>query len=141
VAAAPEELAAIDPSSGPSTRVLFVPRHPVRGFIDIDDSEAVIRAIEMTGKKVRIDLVLHNPGGLVLAAGQIASALADHPAQVTVYVPHYAMSGATLISLAADQIVMAPSAVLGPVDPQLGAPLTIPAVAGRVANGIIHSGP
>jgi ClpP class serine protease len=30
------------------------------------------------------------------------------------------MSGGTLIALAADQIVMAPSAVLGPVDPQLG---------------------
>lgn len=30
------------------------------------------------------------------------------------------MSGGTLVALAADQIVMAPSAVLGPVDPQLG---------------------
>ena len=93
---------------------------PFGGFIDIEDSEAVIRAIEMTGKEVPVDLVLHTPGGLVLAAEQIASALADHPAPVTVYVPHYAMSGGTLIALAADQIVMAPSAVLGPVDPQLG---------------------
>jgi ClpP class serine protease len=93
---------------------------PFGGFIDIDDSEAVIRAIEMTGREVPINLVLHTPGGLVLAAEQIASALADHPAPVTVHVPHYAMSGGTLIALAADQIVMAPSAVLGPVDPQLG---------------------
>jgi ClpP class serine protease len=93
---------------------------PFGGYIDIDDSEAVIRAIEMTGKEVPIDIVLHTPGGLVLAAEQIASALADHPAPVTVHTPHYAMSGGTLIALAADQIVMAPSAVLGPVDPQLG---------------------
>ena len=35
-------------------------------------------------------------------------------------VPHYAMSGGTLIALAADEIVMDPDAVLGPVDPQLG---------------------
>jgi ClpP class serine protease len=35
-------------------------------------------------------------------------------------VPHYAMSGGTLIALGADQILMAPSAVLGPVDPQIG---------------------
>lgn len=90
------------------------------GFIDIDDSEAVIRAIEMTDDDIPIDLVLHTPGGLVLAAEQIARALADHPAPVTVYIPHYAMSGGTLIALAADRIVMAPSAVLGPVDPQLG---------------------
>jgi ClpP class serine protease len=93
---------------------------PFGGFIDIDDSEAVIRAIEMTGKQVPIKLVLHTPGGLVLAAEQIASALAAHPAHVTVFVPHYAMSGGTLIALAADSIVLAPSAVLGPIDPQLG---------------------
>jgi ClpP class serine protease len=93
---------------------------PFGGFIDIDDSEAVIRAIEMTADEVPIDLVLHTPGGLVLAAEQIASALAAHPATVRVYVPHYAMSGGTLIALAADKIVLAPSAVLGPVDPQVG---------------------
>lgn len=74
----------------------------------------------MTGKQVPIDLVLQTPGGLILAAEQIASALADHPAPVTVHVPHYAMSGGTLIALAADQIVLVPSALLGPVDPQLG---------------------
>ncbi len=57
---------------------------PSGGFIDIDDSEAVIRAIEMTADDVPLDLVLHTPGGLVLAAEQIASALADHPGRVTV---------------------------------------------------------
>ncbi|GIU92709.1 MAG: hypothetical protein KatS3mg011_1615 [Acidimicrobiia bacterium] len=93
---------------------------PFGGFIDIDDSEAVIRAIEMTADDIPLDVIVHTPGGLVLAAEQIASALAAHPAPVTVYVPHYAMSGGTLIALAADRIVMAPSAVLGPVDPQLG---------------------
>jgi ClpP class serine protease len=93
---------------------------PFGGFIDVDDSEALIRGVEMTGPRVPIDLVLHTPGGLVLAAEQIASALARHEAPVTVFVPHYAMSGGTLIALAADHIVLAPSAVLGPVDPQLG---------------------
>ena len=92
---------------------------PFGGYIDIDDSEEVIRAIEMTDDRVPIGLVLHTPGGLVLAAEQIAAALAAHPAPVTVYVPHYAMSGGTLIALAADEIVMSPSAVLGPVDPQI----------------------
>ena len=93
---------------------------PFGGFIDIEDSEQVIRAIEMTSPETPIDLVLHTPGGLVLAAEQIASALAAHVGPVTVYVPHYAMSGGALIALAADRVVMSPSAVLGPVDPQLG---------------------
>jgi ClpP class serine protease len=93
---------------------------PVVRYIDIDDSEEVLRAIRLTDPAVPIDLVLHTPGGLVVAALQIARALRQHPAKVTVFVPHYAMSGGTLICLAANEIVMSPHAVLGPIDPQLG---------------------
>src|SRR5258705_1152553 len=93
---------------------------PVVRYINIEDSEQVLRAIKLTDKTVPIDLIVHTAGGLVLAARQIAHALGRHEARVTVFVPHYAMSGGTLISLAADEIVMDPNAVLGPVDPQLG---------------------
>ena len=93
---------------------------PVARYIDINDSEEVLRAIQMTDKKVPLDLILHTPGGLVLAALQIAKAVRDHKAKVTVFVPHYAMSGGTLIALAADEIVMCAHSVLGPIDPQLG---------------------
>ncbi|GIW70852.1 MAG: hypothetical protein KatS3mg102_0394 [Planctomycetota bacterium] len=93
---------------------------PLLRYLDIQDSEEVLRAIRMTTGDVPIDLILHTPGGLVLAADQIARALRDHPAKVTVFVPHYAMSGGTLLALAADEIVMDPHAVLGPVDPQIG---------------------
>lgn len=93
---------------------------PLIRYIDIDDSEAILRAIKMTDADVPIDLIVHTPGGLVLAAGQVAHALKEHKARVTVFVPHYAMSGGTLIALAADEIIMDPNAVLGPVDPQLG---------------------
>jgi len=93
---------------------------PIFRFIDIDDAEQVIRAIHLTDREVPVDIILHTPGGLVLAALQIARALAKHPAPVTAFVPHYAMSGGTLIALAADRIVMSEHAVLGPVDPQLG---------------------
>ena len=55
-----------------------------------------------------------------MAALQIARAVKKHPGKVTVFVPHHAMSGGTLIALAADEIVMSEHAVLGPVDPQLG---------------------
>ncbi len=92
---------------------------PFYKFISIEDSEQVLRAIRMTPKDQPIDLIIHTPGGLVLAATQIAKALKNHPAKTTVIVPHYAMSGGTLIALAADEIIMDPNAVLGPVDPQL----------------------
>jgi ClpP class serine protease len=93
---------------------------PLARFINIEDSEEVLRAIQLTDPQVPIDLILHTPGGLVLAAEQVANALIAHQAKVTVFVPHYAMSGGTLLALAADEVVMAPHAVLGPLDPQVG---------------------
>ena len=92
----------------------------VSTYINIEDSEAVLRAIRLTPDDQPIDLILHTPGGLVLAAEQIAKALAEHKGKVTVFVPHYAMSGGTLIAMAAQEIVMDRNAVLGPVDPQIG---------------------
>ncbi len=86
-----------------------------------------------------IDIVLHTPGGLVLAAEQIAFALCRHKAKVTVFVPHYAMSGGTLVAIAADEIVMDPNGVLGPVDPQLQVPQTggyVPAVSVLAAMAV-----
>ena len=93
---------------------------PVFRYIDVDDSEEVIRAIHMTDRDMPLDIILHTPGGLVLASLQIAQAIKKHRGKVTAFVPHYAMSGGTLISLAASEIVMSEHAVLGPVDPQLG---------------------
>ncbi len=93
---------------------------PFGRYIDIDDSEQLLRAIRLTPSEMPIDLLLHTPGGLVLASDQIAYALKRHDGRVTVIVPHYAMSGGTLVALAADEILMDPDAVLGPVDPQLG---------------------
>jgi len=93
---------------------------PVNKYIDIDDAEAILRVIRLTPGDKPIDLIVHTPGGLVLAASQIAHAIQKHKGKVTVFVPHYAMSGGTLIALAAGEIVMDPNAVLGPVDPQIG---------------------
>jgi ClpP class serine protease len=93
---------------------------PLSRYITIEDSEQILRAIRLTPPEIPIDLILHTPGGLVLATEQIARALIRHPSKVTVFVPHYAMSGGTMLALAADEIVMDANAVLGPVDPQLG---------------------
>ena len=93
---------------------------PVFRYIDVNDSEEVLRAIHLTDPAVPIDIVLHTPGGLVLASLQIARAIHKHQGKVTAFVPHYAMSGGTLIALAADEIIMSEYAVIGPVDPQLG---------------------
>jgi ClpP class serine protease len=91
----------------------------VSRHIDLEDAQTIIAAIKDTPEDMPIDFVIHTPGGLVLAAMQIARAVEAHKAKVTVYVPVYAMSGGTLIALAADKIVLGEFSVLGPIDPQI----------------------
>jgi ClpP class serine protease len=99
---------------------------PIARYIDLDDAEKVLYAIRTTPPDQPIDIILHTPGGLVIAAVQIGRAIKAHKGRVTVFVPHYAMSGGTLIALSADEIVMSPHAVLGPIDPQING---LPAVS------------
>ena len=91
----------------------------VARHIDLEDAQTIIAAIKSTPEDMPIDFVIHTPGGLVLAAMQIARAVEAHKAKVTVYVPVYAMSGGTLLALAANKIVLGEFSVLGPIDPQI----------------------
>ncbi len=93
---------------------------PMLRYIDLNDSEDILEAIRKTPPNKPLEFIMHTPGGLVLPALQIARAIKAHQGPTTVYVPHYAMSGGTLIALAADQIVLSDHAVLGPIDPQIG---------------------
>jgi len=93
---------------------------PFYRYIDINDSEEILRAIRLTPPEMPIDFIVHTPGGLVLSSEQIAMALRRHKGKITIFVPHYAMSGGTLLCLAADEVAMDENAVLGPVDPRIG---------------------
>lgn len=73
---------------------------------------------EFKGKP--FDLILHTPGGEVFSAMYISRMLKSYPGHIRTIVPMYAMSGGTLLALSTDELVMAPNACLGPVDPQLG---------------------
>jgi ClpP class serine protease len=110
----------------------------VARHIDLEDAQTVIAAIKETPRDKPIDLVLHTPGGLVLAAMQIARAVEAHPAKVSVFVPVYAMSGGTLIALAADEIVLGEFSVLGPIDPQIAGLPAASIVRARDSKPIEH---
>ncbi|MCE9522265.1 MAG: ATP-dependent Clp protease proteolytic subunit [Alphaproteobacteria bacterium] len=94
--------------------------YSTRGFIRQDDAEQVLAAIRATNPSQPLDIILHTPGVIIMHALQIARAIKAHKGKKTVFVPHLAMSGGTLIALAADEIVMSDHAVLGPIDPQVG---------------------
>ena len=126
--------------------ITMIHRHEKRslfGFnmssmIGLEDAQSIISAIKATPRDMPIDLVLHTPGGLVLAAMQIARAVEAHSAKVTVFVPIYAMSGGTLIALAADEIVMGEFSMLGPIDPQIMGVSAASILAARDAKPVEH---
>ncbi len=91
-----------------------------QGYITIEDSEALVAQIRRTPKDNPIDFIIHTPGGIALAAEMIAMAVRRHPGKVTAIVPFYAMSGGSLIALAANEILMEKESILGPLDPQIG---------------------
>lgn len=90
--------------------------------ISVEDTTKVLMELRKTPPDKPVDLIIHTPGGYALAAQMMAMAIKFHPAKVTVIVPFYAMSGGSLMSLAASEIMMEKYSVLGPVDPQIPTP-------------------
>ncbi len=87
-------------------------------MITLDDSNKLLLALRDIPKSRKIHLVLHTPGGMVIAAEQIARAIKARGG-VEAHIPQYAMSGGTLVALACDKIHLGHNALLGPLDPQL----------------------
>ncbi len=69
-------------------------------------------------KETALDLIIHSPGGSLAAADACVQYLRSKFDHIRVFVPHAAMSAATMIACAADEIVMGKHSFLGPIDPQ-----------------------
>ena len=105
--------------------------HPAPGMppeflvINNEDTQHFMTAIsEMKGgnrakRNRKLDLILHSPGGSAEAAEQIVNYLRAKYSRIRVIVPQNAMSAATMIACAADEIVMGAHSALGPTDPQI----------------------
>jgi hypothetical protein len=74
-------------------------------------------------KNDKLDLIIHSPGGSAEAAEQIVNYLREKYNHIRVIVPQNAMSAATMIACAADEIVMGKHSAIGPIDPQITYPL------------------
>lgn len=66
-----------------------------------------------------LDLIIHSPGGQAEATKSIVSYLRGRYQKIRVFVPLAAMSAATMLALAADEVVMGEHSQLGPIDPQV----------------------
>lgn len=72
-----------------------------------------------------LDLIMHSPGGSPEAAEAIVSYLRQRFSHIRLIVPQLAMSAATMIACAADEIVLGKHSFLGPTDPQILLPTTL----------------
>ena len=69
-----------------------------------------------------LDLILHSPGGSPEAAEQIVNYLRAKFTHIRAIVPQSAMSAATMIACACDEIVLGKHSAIGPIDPQVMLP-------------------
>ena len=86
--------------------------------IAINDMQGFMEALDNV-TETQLDLLLHSPGGSAEAAEAIVKYLRVKFEHIRVFVPHMAMSAATMIACAADEIVMGAHSFIGPIDPQL----------------------
>jgi hypothetical protein len=69
--------------------------------------------------KEKIALVIDSPGGLVLPTYRLAGLLRRRCGGFTAVVPRVALSAATFLALAADEIILGDNGALGPLDVQI----------------------
>lgn len=82
----------------------------VDGFVDL---------VESVADSDGVDVLLHSPGGSPEATERIVGLLRQRFAKVSFLVPHSAYSAATMLALSGNEIILHPSATLGPIDPQI----------------------
>lgn len=69
-------------------------------------------------KDSNLDIVLHSPGGSAEATEAIVKYIRSKFNNVRVFIPHEAMSAATMLACSANKIVMGKQSHMGPIDPQ-----------------------
>ena len=86
-----------------------------------EDIQGFMSALHgLTGEK--LDLILHSPGGSLEVAEQLVTYLRSKYNYIRAIVPQNAMSAATMIACACDEIMMGKHSALGPIDPQITVP-------------------
>jgi hypothetical protein len=85
--------------------------------LNLGDIQGFMEACSNVNER-ELDLILHSPGGQAEATESVVKYLRHRFRHIRVIVPVAAMSAATMLTLAADEIVMGQHSQLGPIDPQ-----------------------
>lgn len=87
--------------------------------IDLSDVDGFTDLINSVKGSKSIDILLHSPGGRPDATERLVCLLRDKFEEVNFLIPHSAYSAATMLALSGNSIVLHPSGILGPIDPQI----------------------
>ena len=85
--------------------------------VGLPDVQGLMEAVSNIRER-ELDFIIHSPGGSAEAAESIVEYLRQRFDHIRVFVPVAAMSAATMMALAADELVMGQHSQLGPIDPQ-----------------------
>ena len=88
-------------------------------YLEVYDAHRFLRDLKSVPEDKNLVIIIHSPGGELLAAMQIAKVLKEWKGKVSVVVPYYAMSAGTLIALSADAIYADRNVTFGAIDPQI----------------------
>jgi len=88
-------------------------------YLEVYDAHRFLRDLKSVPENRNLVIIIHSPGGELLAAMQIAKVLKEWKGKVSVVVPYYAMSAGTLIALSADTIYADRNVAFGAIDPQI----------------------
>jgi len=119
-------VAALQKKTGNDTVIYFSSYNVQRPFpvpatvlsVSQDDIQGFMASLhQLKGEK--LDLILHSPGGSLEAADQIVQYLRAKYKYIRAIIPQNAMSAATMLACACDEIVMGKHSAIGPIDPQM----------------------
>jgi hypothetical protein len=88
-------------------------------LIDINDVDGFTDLVNHINGSDSIDVLIHSPGGRPDATERIVYILRSRFKEVNFLIPHSAYSAATMLALSGNNIILHPSATLGPIDPQI----------------------
>jgi serine dehydrogenase proteinase len=94
-----------------------------RGSIAGDAVRSIYSQLEAVGRQEQLDLWIHSHGGFTEVPWRIVQMVREYCTNFGALVTEQATSAATHLCLGADEIVMGPASLLGPVDPQRQHPL------------------
>ena len=89
--------------------------------INLDDISGFMTALSKLHGET-LDLIIHSPGGQAEATIQIVQYLRKKYKKIRAIIPQKAMSAATMLACACDEIIMGKESAIGPIDPQIAIP-------------------